>query len=114
MTNASGLRSWVLGLVVATSACAWSVPADPGRNTALRSRTEIEAVTALTDEASAANDPATEALYVQHCGRCHAPLPPTHATAGQWPMYVQRYGPRAGLFGIERKRVLRWLQANAR
>ena len=39
---------------------------------------------------------------------------PRHATPAQWPGLVRTYGPRAGLFGEDRARVTRWLQAAAR
>ena len=33
------------------------------------------------------------------CGQCHAPFSPRHASADEWPTFVRKYGPRAGLFG---------------
>jgi hypothetical protein len=54
------------------------------------------------------------AVYLSRCGRCHEPHDPTEAFAGEWPGILRRMAPRAGLFGPERDRVLRWLQANAR
>lgn len=103
------------------AACAWSVPASPGLNARLRTpRTELvpagasSTVAAPRAASAAAHDPATEALYRNRCGQCHAPFEPTAFSAAEWPIYVHKYGPRAGLFGAERERVLRWLQANAR
>jgi hypothetical protein len=101
--------------------CAWSVPADPGRNALLRSRDTTDAgflaSTAAPGRAQAiggaASDDGARTLYLSKCGQCHAPWPATHATAAQWPGFVAKYGPRAGLFGADRERVLRWLQANA-
>jgi hypothetical protein len=100
------------------AACAWSVPADPGENSRVRAR-PATAVAARPRDARTLSpgrvgDPGAAAVYERKCGECHAPFPPTHATAAEWPTYVRRYGPRAGLFGAERARVLSWLQANAR
>jgi hypothetical protein len=98
-------------------ACAWSVPSDPGENARRRRRPEPTAVPSavpLAPGARTTSDPATAAVYAEKCGACHAPFPPTHATSAEWPIYVRRYGPRAGLFGAERARVLAWLQQNAR
>lgn len=113
-----------LGFVLALAtpsllaACAWSVPADPGRNAAERTRpaTPPPPSAARVGGAPAfrAADDATRALYEERCGRCHAPFDPRHATPDQWPGLVRRYGPRAGLFGEERARVLAWLVARAR
>lgn len=110
--------AWRTGLVammgaLVLAACAWSYPADPGR----RSRSGAAPATFGDETAEAwaerAADPATEALYQRRCGQCHEPLDPTYASAAEWPMFVARYGPRAGLFGAERTRVLAWLQAHA-
>jgi cytochrome c553 len=84
--------------IVFAGACSWSVPADP----------------ALNAQTAAWDDPGARALYMDRCGRCHEPWPTTHVTAAEWPRYVARYGPEAGLFGADRARVLRWLQAHAR
>ncbi len=106
-------------LVLALAACAWSVPADPGLNAA--ERADAAAAPAAAEPAvtssrapAAADDPEARAIYLQRCSRCHEPFSPTHLSAAQWPIYVARYAPRAGLYGAERERVLRWLQANAR
>ena len=114
--GAAGVLAFALALVAAGSllACAWSVPADPGLNARLRARPAPELDGTSTVRPDGLADPEAEAIYRQRCGRCHAPWPTTHVTAAAWPVYVRRYGPRAGLFGAERERVLRWLQANAR
>lgn len=134
-TLPSSPRAWLggacasLGLLataaVLSAACAWSVPANPGINARERGRAE-EADLSLSPTrgpgapAPAAviggggNDAATRALYLTKCGQCHAPWSPRHATAAEWPSLVRKYGPRAGLFGEDRERVLRYLQANAR
>src|SRR5437773_1006607 len=82
----SPLRAIVVICVMGLPACSWSVPADPGKNAALRGR-------------PAPVDDGARTLYVQHCSRCHEPFSPSHATAEEWPSLVRRYGPRAGLFG---------------
>jgi hypothetical protein len=109
---------------LALAACAWSVPADPGKNAARRARvvprTGPAPGVAFVPEAppaaanAAAGDDDARQTYLAHCSRCHEAFPPAHATADEWPGLVRRYAPRAGLFGADRDRVLRWLQANAR
>lgn len=104
-------------LAASLAACTWSVPADPGRNVRERGDAPAPAATASVRSASPAASPgdeATRALYERKCGQCHAPFSPRHATPAQWPGLVRTYGPRAGLFGEERARVVRWLQAAAR
>jgi hypothetical protein len=107
--------------IVFAGACSWSVPADPALN-ARRRGADIGAAPAASGPLPAAgaaqtaawDDPGARALYMDRCGRCHEPWPTTHVTAAEWPRYVARYGPEAGLFGADRARVLRWLQAHAR
>ena len=107
------------------AACAWSVPADPGMNA--RQRGGLGVVPAATGPArgvlsagrgvprsTARSDDGARAVYLERCGRCHEPFSPRHAAADEWPGIVRKMGPRAGLFGAERGRVLSWLQANAR
>jgi cytochrome c5 len=102
-------------LPVAT-AC-WSVPADPGANARLRSRAHAPGAAVAGAPAAAAGEGAVDAgaagVYYTRCAQCHEAYPPGAFSAGEWPLYVDRYGPRAGLYGGERARVLRWLQANA-
>jgi hypothetical protein len=99
------------------AACAWSVPADPGVNSARRGGPPRAAAPTPEDGApalrAAAPDDGARTTYLTRCGRCHEPFPPSHATASEWPRLVRKYGPRAGLFGAERERVLRWLRARA-
>ena len=110
------------GIALLLSACSWSVPADPGLNAKLHAKPSSSAgaippgtVPGATVASSPASDDAiARGLYLNHCSRCHEPIPPEALAAGDWPRYVRRYGPRAGLFGAERARVLRWLQANTR
>jgi hypothetical protein len=116
------LGSALAGLLVA--ACSWSVPADPGEQARLAAlAAPPSASPAAADHGptttSAASAPAAgadagaRAIYVARCGQCHAPFAPSHAPAARWPSIVRHYGPRAGLFGAERERVVRWLQASA-
>lgn len=98
--------------VLLVGACRWGVPADPGLNARLRARPAAFVPTA-TAAVGASSDAGAAALYAERCGRCHAPYPPSHAPASRWPALVARYGPRAGLFGEERARVLDWLMASA-
>lgn len=110
----------VLAACAPLAACTWSVPADPGRN--VRERGTVTAPPAAapataasaTTSSAALPDDGTRALYERKCGQCHAPFAPRHATPAQWPGLVRNYGPRAGLFGEERTRVLRYLQSAAR
>lgn len=117
----------VLPLALAASACSWSVPADPGENVRLRSRGADADPAALSNPPDGslrpasvraiggdASDDGARTIYLTRCGRCHEPFSPRRASAGEWPGIVRKMGPRAGLFGEERDRVLRWLQANAR
>ena len=118
MWRSLGLAAFTPALALAAAACSWQVPADPGLNYAQRTRPP-EVARGLTapptkqEVARAGEDPQARALYLNHCSRCHAPFDPRAIPAGQWPMYVAKYGPRAGLFGADRARVLAWLQANA-
>ena len=101
------------------AACAWSVPADPGHNllergTAAPAAAAAAVAAAVAPPGAGPGDDGTRALYERKCGQCHAPFAPRHATPAQWPGFVRTYGPRAGLFGEDRARVTRWLQAAAR
>jgi hypothetical protein len=98
------------------AACLRPVPADPGLNAELRARPALAASPSrpLSAVPSPDDDPGARTLYLDRCSRCHEPFPPGHATPAQWPTYVRKYGPRAGLFGEDRERVLRWLQAQSR
>jgi len=99
--------------VLLASACRWAVPADPGLNARLRQKpapfVQTESVTP-----DAARDEATRTLYMDKCGRCHAPYAPGYLGASRWPAMVRKYAPRAGLYGEDRERVQSWLVANAR
>lgn len=101
------------------AACSWSVPANPGRNQTLRdpstawTKTSTAPTEGEGEAESNADDAETVRIYINRCGRCHIPYPPTHVPAARWPFFVAKYAPRAGLFGEERERVLTWLMANA-
>jgi hypothetical protein len=117
-TRALVLILTLLALPLAVAACSWQVPADPGLNYQQRVRTPAVASTPMAPAAAGqppalAQDAGARALYMNHCSRCHAPFAPSSLRAGQWPMYVRKYAPRAQLFGADRARVLAWLQANA-
>jgi len=111
------LTAGLLLLACVLTACAWSVPADPGALSRLRGTSWAPATAGAQTQTVAWDDAAVDTgareLYLNHCSRCHAPFAPNTVSAGDWPRYVQRYAPRAGLWGEDRKRVLRWLQANA-
>ena len=100
---------------VLTSACAWSVPADPGLNAIRRSPPQRASVAGVSEDtrATLADDPQVAAIYYRKCSQCHAPFHPTYLPASLWPAYVRKYAPGAGLFGRDRQRVLAWLQAHA-
>ena len=103
----------LLSLLVA--ACSWSVPADPGRNARLHARSSgASPAASWSPDATGFVDDGAARIYVTKCSQCHEPFAPSHAAADEWPRFVRKYGPRAGLFGAERERVLRWLQGNAR
>lgn len=98
------------------AACSWSVPANPGRNVALRDPDTSWTTTQVSLEGAdgtATDDAEAARMYVTRCGKCHVPFPPTQVPAARWPFFVAKYGPRAGLFGEDRERVLVWLMANA-
>ncbi len=101
------------------AACTWSVPANPGRNMALRdadtswTTTQVSLEGADADADDPRHDSEAAQMYVTRCGKCHVPYPPTQVPAARWPFFVAKYGPRAGLFGADRERVLAWLMANA-
>ncbi len=102
-------------LAVAVAACTWSVPADPGLNARLRSRPRpVEAAFAPSEGEVASDDGETRGLFLSRCGRCHEPPSPRAASREEWRGILAKMGPRAGVFGEERERVLRWLEAGAR
>ena len=109
----------VLTLALTHATGCWSVPADPGENARLRSHRPVpvaptgDAFAGGAGGADPADDPRASALYHTRCAQCHEAYPPEAFAPGEWPLYVDRYGPRAGLYGAERASVLHWLQANA-
>jgi len=102
-----------LGLLLAAGACAWSVPADPGLNASRRGQPASPPTSSPSARLAADPDPQAGAIYARRCAQCHELLPPSHLRASEWPAAVAKYGPRAGLFGAERRRVLTWLQGLA-
>lgn len=54
-----------------------------------------------------------EAVYRARCALCHPPWSPTDFSAADWPKYVRKYAPRAGLTRAERDAVLAYLVREA-
>ncbi len=120
-SSPAGRIAFAVVLAVTSVACSWSVPADPGLNAKRRSRTPSSTdagpsarATSSAPRPPAAGDAEAGSIYYTKCSQCHEAFSPKHATASQWPAFVRKYGPRAGLFGPERDRVLAWLKARAR
>jgi hypothetical protein len=84
LTSASRIAAG-LGLALALAACA-SLPAGP-----------VDA----------------PAVYRARCALCHPPWSPTDFAAAEWPRYVRKYAPRAGLTQAERDAVLAYLVREA-
>ncbi len=123
MTHASTTHRFAALLILGAVICAlgaacsgFSVPADPGLRAKMYGGASEEAASpvAATATRPAFADEGARTLYMSHCGACHEPFDPGSMGAGDWPRFVRKYGPRAGLFGANRARVLTWLQANAR
>lgn len=119
-TSLRTTRARALAVLVCcfASACSWAVPAEPGLNTQLRGGAdwvlaEADPIRSPDVDRAAATDVGARTLYIRKCSQCHEPFAPTDLPAAAWPAAVAKYGPRAGLFGAERQRVLDWLMANA-
>ena len=54
-----------------------------------------------------------ETVYRARCSLCHAPWSPTDFSPADWPRYVRKYAPRAGLTPDERDAVLGYLVREA-
>lgn len=52
-------------------------------------------------------------VYRARCALCHPPWHPTDFTPAEWPRYVRKYAPRAGLTPDERDAVLAYLVREA-
>lgn len=107
-----------LGALLFATACSWAVPADPGLNMELRggsdwSQTSAAPAPEYTVDPSAANDAKARSVYLRKCSQCHEAIQPSALAAHEWPAAVNKYAPRAGLYGAERQRVQAWLMANA-
>ena len=50
-----------------------------------------------------------ETVYRARCSICHVPWSPTDFSPSEWPRYVRKYAPRAGLTPGEREAVLAYL-----
>jgi trimethylamine-N-oxide reductase (cytochrome c) len=54
-----------------------------------------------------------EAVYRARCALCHPPWSPTDFSPAEWPRFVRKYAPRAGLTPAERDAVLAYLVREA-
>ena len=54
-----------------------------------------------------------EAVYRARCALCHPPWSPSDFSPAEWPRYVEKYAPRAGLTRAERDAVLAYLVREA-
>lgn len=54
-----------------------------------------------------------ETVYRARCALCHPPWAPTDFSPAEWPRYVRKYAPRAGLTPGERDAVLAYLVREA-
>lgn len=54
-----------------------------------------------------------EAVYAARCAMCHPPWSPKSFGPEEWPKYVRKYAPRAGLTPAERDAVLSYLVREA-
>lgn len=52
-------------------------------------------------------------IYRTRCALCHPAWSPTEFEPEEWPYWVRRYGPRAGLTQAERDAVLAYLVREA-
>lgn len=107
-----------LGALLFMAACSWNVPADPGLNMELRgasawSQTAVAPTPRHEIDPGAANDTKARGVYLRKCSQCHEAIQPSALAAHEWPAAVNKYAPRAGLYGAERQQVLAWLMANA-
>lgn len=50
-----------------------------------------------------------ETVYRARCSICHVPWSPTDFSPSEWPRYVRKYAPRAGLTPGEREAILAYL-----
>ena len=53
------------------------------------------------------------AVYRARCALCHPAWSPESFRPDEWPVYVRKYAPRAGLTKTERQAVLDWLVAES-
>src|SRR5262245_3667538 len=114
----AALASLPVVAATALAGCKWSVPADPGENVRQRGASigaperpagALARGPGSPSAGATAADDGARTMYLQRCAQCHEPFPPQHAAPGEWPGIVRKYGPRAGLFGQDRERVVHWL-----
>lgn len=53
-------------------------------------------------------------VYRARCALCHPPWSPTDFSPSEWPVYVKKYAPRAGLSPAERVAVTDYLVRESR
>jgi hypothetical protein len=83
----------------------------------MRGRILLALLSAAALAACASTGPAgpidAETVYRARCAMCHPPWSPTDFTPDEWPKYVGKYGPRAGLTRAEHDAVLAYLVREA-
>ena len=89
--------------VVLVASCAVNAGHDPSRLP----------LSTATDPQERAEHARGRDLYARHCAKCHQLYDPGEFHRGQWPRFVKRYGPRAGLDAKQRAEVLAYLTAVA-
>ena len=70
-------------------------------------------VSTATDPQERAEQARGRDLYARHCAKCHQLYDPGEFHRNEWPRFVKRYGPRAGLDAKQRAEVLGYLSAVA-
>ena len=71
------------------------------------------AACAASGSAGRAGPADAASIYRARCSLCHAPWRPTDFSPAEWPRFVRKYAPRAGLTPDERAAVLDYLVREA-